>query len=220
MTPPVGALALGALLGYALGAVPVGVLATRLLRAPDVRGVGSGHTGGTNVVRATGKVWVGALTGVLDGALAAGAVMLARALWPASPWPAAAAGAAAVWGHNWSVYIGLRGGVGLSSTAGMLLALAPLQTLGALVTAILVWAGARRLLGHDARSTAATMAVAPLLLALFGQPREGILAGILAALAVIAKALQDWRRTYRRGETFTQQFLGRDGSAGPPAGRD
>jgi glycerol-3-phosphate acyltransferase PlsY len=215
VTPTAGTLALAALLGYALGAVPTGVLATRLFHAPDVRRVGSGHTGGTNVARATGKAWLGALTGVVDAALAAGAVALARALWPASPWPAAAAGAAAVWGHNWSVYIGLRGGVGLSSIAGMLLALAPLPTLGALFAAILVWAGARRLLGHDARSTAATMAVAPLLLALFGQPPAGMAAGTLAALAVIGKALQDWRRTYRPGEDFARQFLGREERSGP-----
>ncbi|NLD72597.1 MAG: glycerol-3-phosphate acyltransferase [Chloroflexi bacterium] len=210
-----GSLALAALLGYALGAVPSGVLATRLCGAPDVRRVGSGHTGGTNVVRATGRVWAGAATAVLDIALAAAAVVLAGAFWQ-GPWPAALAGAAAVVGHNWSAYIGLRGGVGLSSITGMLIAQGPLATLAALVCAVAIWISARRLLGHDARSTVVTIALVPLLLVLFGQPLPVVVSGILGALAIIARALEDWRRPYRRGEAFAQQFLRRKDAPRPP----
>ena len=204
-----------ALLGYTLGALPTGVLACRLAGAPDVRTVGSGHTGGTNVARATGRAWIGALSGLGDLAKAAAAVLLAR-LWcpgavPGPGWAGAVAGAAAVVGHNWSAYIGFRGGVGLSTLVGMLAAQAPLPTAGALVVAVPVWLGARRLLRHDARSTALTMVLVVPLLALAGAPLPALASGLLGALAVAAREVGDWRREYRAGESFTEQLTGRQG---------
>lgn len=204
-----------ALLGYTLGALPTGVLACRLAGAPDVRTVGSGHTGGTNVARATGRAWIGALSGLGDLAKAAAAVLLAR-LWcpgavPGPGWAGAVAGAAAVVGHNWSAYICFRGGVGLSTLVGMLAAQAPLPTAGALAVAVPVWLGARRLLRHDARSTALTMVLVVPLLALAGAPLPALASGLLGALAVAVREVGDWRREYRAGESFTEQLTGRQG---------
>jgi len=207
-TATVATLLEAALLGYALGAVPCGVLVTHLAGAPDVRTVGSGHTGGTNVVRATGRVWLGILSGALDVALATAAVLLANLLWPGQAWPAALAGAAAVAGHNWSAWIGFRGGVGLSSLLGMLAAHAPVAMLAVLPVAVAVWLGGRRLLRHDARSTALTVALVPPMLAIVGLAPPVIIGGLLGALAVIAREAGDWRREYRAGETFTEQFSG------------
>jgi glycerol-3-phosphate acyltransferase PlsY len=126
VTGPLGAfLAIAA--GYLLGAVPVGLVVGRLVRGVDVRDVGSRRTGATNVTRTLGTGW-GAVVLVLDVAKGVLAVLLAGVLYDGAggEWVAAAAGLAAVVGHNWSAFIGFAGGRGVATTGGGLLALAPL----------------------------------------------------------------------------------------------
>ncbi len=102
--------------GYLLGSIPVGYLVVRWLRGIDVREVGSGRTGGTNVLRAAG--WKAAvLTGVGDGLKALAAVLLARRL-GGPPLLVALAGVAAVVGHNYSVFLRFRGGAGTMASIG------------------------------------------------------------------------------------------------------
>ena len=104
------------LTGYLLGSIPVGYLVVRWLRGIDVREVGSGRTGGTNVLRAAG--WKAAvLTGVGDGLKALAAVLFARQL-GGSPLLVALAGVTAVVGHNYSVFLGFRGGAGTMASIG------------------------------------------------------------------------------------------------------
>ena len=128
MTGPVGAVAL-VLLGYLIGAIPFGILAGRMARGVDLREHGSRRTGTTNALRTLGLGWAVAVF-VLDVAKGAVAVVLAQALYQAgaagtSEWVAAAAGVAAVVGHNWSVFIGFRGGRGVATSAGGLLVISP-----------------------------------------------------------------------------------------------
>lgn len=190
-------LLLAGLLGYLLGAVPTGVLMCRVLRGVDVRERGSGHTGGLNVSRVVGP-WAGAVTGLVDAALGLAAVAAATLL-TSNPWAATVAGAAAVVGHNWSVFIGLGGGIGLSSLIGGLLYLSPLHTIVAAVVLALLWLALTALLHqHRARSTVLAMvAVGPLLWAL-GEPLHAILLGAVGGLAVAVKTLPDWNREYRQ----------------------
>lgn len=102
--------------GYLLGSIPVGYLLVRWTRGVDVREVGSGRTGGTNVLRAAG--WkIAVLTGAGDGLKALAAVLLARQL-GGSPLQMALAGVAAVVGHNYSVFLGFRGGAGTMASIG------------------------------------------------------------------------------------------------------
>lgn len=104
------------LTGYLLGSIPVGYLVVRWLRGIDVREVGSGRTGGTNVLRAAG--WGAAvLTGVGDGLKGLAAVLFARQL-GGSPLLVALAGVAAVVGHNYSAFLGFRGGAGTMASIG------------------------------------------------------------------------------------------------------
>jgi glycerol-3-phosphate acyltransferase PlsY len=109
--------------GYVLGSVPVGFVVVRLLRGVDLRTVGSGRTGGTNVMRAAG--WpVALLCGVGDIAKAALAVLIVRAL--AGPIILQAlTGVMAVLGHNYSIFLGLRGGAGTAPSMGGAAALWP-----------------------------------------------------------------------------------------------
>lgn len=143
MSGPLGAAAL-VLLAYLIGAVPFGMLAGKLAGGIDLRRHGSRRTGATNTLRTLGLRWAAAVF-VLDVGKGIAAVLLARALYLAGPpgspeWVAAAAGVAAVVGHNWSVFIGFGGGRGVATSAGGLLALSPL-TLVALVplVAAVVW---------------------------------------------------------------------------------
>ena len=121
-------------LAYLLGSIPVGLLATRLLKGIEITEVGSGRTGATNVYRAAGP-WGMALTTLgdaLKGILAVGiaqlAAMLGSAVAPEATWLhwiEPLAGIAAVAGHNWSVFLGFKGGAGTVTTVGALAAMNP-----------------------------------------------------------------------------------------------
>jgi acyl phosphate:glycerol-3-phosphate acyltransferase len=110
---------LGLLLGYLCGSIPFGMILTRLGGAGDLRDVGSGNIGATNVLR-TGRKGLAAATLLLDLAKGAVAVCLARLWLPgAELWAAAGA----MFGHIWPVWIGFRGGKGVATLMGVTLAL-------------------------------------------------------------------------------------------------
>ncbi|MCE2467383.1 MAG: glycerol-3-phosphate acyltransferase [Caldilineaceae bacterium] len=135
------------LIGYLLGAVPVGFLACRIW-AVDIRTVGSGRTGATNAWRAAGlkAALPTALGDALKGVAAVALVRwLLAQLAPAAPadlniLAAAAAGGAAVLGHNWSVFLGFKGGAGGITCALTCLALNPIVGLIVVVVgAAMMW---------------------------------------------------------------------------------
>ena len=108
-----------AVFGYLLGSVPFGLVITRLAGLGDIRSIGSGNIGATNVLR-TGRRDLAALTLVLDAGKA-GLAFAAGAL--AFGWgPGLAAGAAAFFGHCFPVWLGFRGGKGVATFVGLLLA--------------------------------------------------------------------------------------------------
>lgn len=110
------------LLGYLIGSIPFGVIVGRLTRGIDVRDYGSGSMGMTNVIRTVGAK-AGALVFLADMAKGAAAVALAWLLFTSDmvAWGQVAGGAAAVIGHSWPVYIGFRGGRGVTTGFGALL---------------------------------------------------------------------------------------------------
>src|SRR5437016_8529319 len=120
---------------YLLGSVPCGWVVMKLYRNMDVRKLGSGNIGAANVFRAGGP-GAFAATLILDGLKGFIPVMLGIALGLGDQeWALAAIGLAAVLGHSWSLYLGFRGGKGVATSGGVLLALAPV----ALVIAGLSW---------------------------------------------------------------------------------
>ena len=126
--------------GYLLGSIPFGVIATRLGGAGDIRKVGSGNIGATNVLR-TGRRDLALITLIGDGGKGAIAVLAARALWGHDA--DALAGAAAFVGHLFPVWLGFRGGKGVATFFGVMLAAAwPVGVLAAL-TWIVVFAVSR-----------------------------------------------------------------------------
>jgi acyl phosphate:glycerol-3-phosphate acyltransferase len=127
--------------GYLLGAIPTGYVMGRLLRGIDVRDYGSGKMGGTNTLRTLG-LRVALIVMVVDIAKGAVAVLIARAI-SDEPYVQTVAGLAAVAGHVWPVYVGFRGGRGVGTSFGALLAMNPLASLALLPVAIAVIAISR-----------------------------------------------------------------------------
>ncbi|WP_374292033.1 glycerol-3-phosphate 1-O-acyltransferase PlsY [Paenirhodobacter enshiensis] len=117
-----GAAILGAVavLGYLLGSIPFGVLVTRIMGLGDLRKIGSGNIGATNVLR-TGNKAAAVATLLLDGGKGAGAVLVAGALF--GPNAAQLAGGAAFIGHLYPVWLRFQGGKGVATFLGTLLAL-------------------------------------------------------------------------------------------------
>lgn len=107
------------LLGYLLGSIPFGIVLTRLAGAGDLRAVGSGNIGATNVLR-TGRKGLAAATLLLDGAKGAVAVLLAQYI---NPDYGVLGAAAAFFGHCYPVWLGFKGGKGVATYAGIALAL-------------------------------------------------------------------------------------------------
>lgn len=121
-------------LGYLLGSIPFGLVLTRLAGKGDIRDIGSGNIGATNVLR-TGSRGLAALTLILDCLKATAVILIAQRLFGPSAGPVAAAGAFV--GHLYPVWLKFRGGKGAATLFGILIALLPIA---ALVYAI-VWIG-------------------------------------------------------------------------------
>jgi glycerol-3-phosphate acyltransferase PlsY len=114
-------LLLWAVIGYLLGSIPFGMVLARVMGLGNLREIGSGNIGATNVLR-TGNKTAAALTLLLDGGKGAVAVLLARAM--AGEDAAQLAALAAFLGHCYPVWLGFRGGKGVATFLGIFLALA------------------------------------------------------------------------------------------------
>lgn len=118
-------------IGYLLGSLPTGLVVVRALTGTDIRNAGSGNIGTVNVYRVTG-LGASALVLAVDMLKGAGAVVLARA-WGLPAAVQVAAGLAAIAGHNWSPFLRFRGGKGIATSFGVLLAMSPIVGLVAAV---------------------------------------------------------------------------------------
>jgi acyl phosphate:glycerol-3-phosphate acyltransferase len=109
--------------GYVLGSIPFGFLIAKAVKGIDIRTYGSGRTGGTNVYRAAGLP-AGIATAMLDVGKGALAVTIARALFPeAAGWAESLTGIGVILGHNYSCFLGFRGGAGGATAVGTGMAL-------------------------------------------------------------------------------------------------
>jgi glycerol-3-phosphate acyltransferase PlsY len=121
--PALGTVALVAAGGYLLGSIPFGVILTRLATGEDVRSIGSGNIGATNVLR-TGRKDLAFATLLLDAGKGAAAWLIVQTMFPGVPALAAIAGGAAFIGHLFPVWLGFKGGKGVATFFGLLLAAA------------------------------------------------------------------------------------------------
>jgi glycerol-3-phosphate acyltransferase PlsY len=166
---------------YLLGSIPFSFLVARLWGVRDVRTVGSGNVGATNVMRAAGRL-PGLIAFALDAGKGALAVALAQRL-DASGLLAALAAAGVVIGHVFPVWLGFRGGKGVATGAGAFAPVLPLASLLAVAIFTLVLALTRYV---SAGSIAGTLALSALLFAL-GAPPPVARVGVLLALLIVLK---------------------------------
>ena len=182
------------LLGYLLGSIPFGLLLTRAAGLGDVRAIGSGNIGATNVLR-TGRKGLAAATLILDAAKGAAAVLVAAALWPGMAQLPPLAGLAAFLGHLFPVWLKLRGGKGVATLIGVVAAL----LWPAALAVAAVWILALVLTRYSSVGGMAAAVAAPVAAFLLGRPDLALLfAGF--ALLVLWKHRANLARLFRGEE--------------------
>jgi acyl phosphate:glycerol-3-phosphate acyltransferase len=164
--------------GYLLGSIPFGLLLTRLAGLGDIRNIGSGNIGATNVLR-TGRKGLAAATLVLDGGKGAAAVLIAAAL--AGRDAALVAGLGAVLGHLFPIWLRFRGGKGVATGLGVLLASA--WPVGA--TACVFWLVTAGVLRRSSLAALVAFTIAPFVAVLMEDRGEAWLAAVIALLVWI-----------------------------------
>jgi acyl phosphate:glycerol-3-phosphate acyltransferase len=179
------------ILGYICGSLPFSVWITRLAKGVDVRDAGSGHAGTTNTVRQAGFGW-GALVLVLDLAKGFLPTYLAAQFTP-ELWVVVATATFAVIGHCWPLFAGFRGGMGLATFGGALLAIQPLAfliCLGLIITLVLI-------IRHSARASVITGIIAAPVLWLLNIRDATFWIALSAGLVIAFRFMMDWNRKYR-----------------------
>ena len=183
------------LLAYLLGSLPFGLWVTRLVKGVDVRDGGSGHVTTTNTIRQAGRL-AGAVVFVLDlgkgylalwlslqAGLGAGSLALSAAL--------------VVAGHCWPIFAQFRGGMGLATMGGVLLAVSPTGFLlsGVGLGILLI------VLRHPARASLIAALASPLILRGLGFPSDAVWVAAAAGVVVAIRFTIDWNRKYPESGT-------------------
>jgi acyl phosphate:glycerol-3-phosphate acyltransferase len=201
---PLMALAATLLLGYVSGSLPFGLWLGRWLRGVDVRTMGSGNLGATNVYRSLGP-GIGVATLLLDIAKGAAPVWLLPhsglgAAFPGGPeWCALAAAFAAVAGHVWTFLAGFKGGKGVATSAGVLLALSP-PSFGVFVGVFLVTLLATRFVSLGSMLGAVAFSIALARFSPAGVASPSFAVGALLAVLVIVRHKENIGRLLRGEE--------------------
>ena len=175
--------ALALAFGYLLGSIPFGLLLTRAAGGPDVRTIGSGNIGATNVLR-TGRKGLAAATlacDILKGTIAVLAVKYlagAEAARVAGDFAALAAGLGAFLGHLFPVWLKFKGGKGVATYIGVLMGLA----WPAALIFCAIWLGVAAVFRYSSLAALVASALTPMTLWLFGQPGTAVLFLALSAL--------------------------------------
>jgi acyl phosphate:glycerol-3-phosphate acyltransferase len=182
--------------GYLLGSIPFGVIFTRMAGLGDIRQVGSGNIGATNVLR-TGRKELAAATLVGDALKGTAAVLLVAFWW--GPQLATIAALGAFMGHLFPVWLGFKGGKGVATFIGVLIGLKPLAAL----IFVALWLGLAFTTRYSSLSALVASAASPVVLWLLGEPG-------MAAMAVILVALLWWKHS----ENISRLLAGTEGKIG------
>jgi glycerol-3-phosphate acyltransferase PlsY len=183
------------LFGYLLGSIPFGLILTRMAGLGDVRKIGSGNIGATNVLR-TGRKGLAAAT-LLADALKGTAAVLVAAQW--GPQFAMMAALGAFLGHLFPVWLGFKGGKGVATFIGVLIGLKPLAAL----IFCLIWLGVAFASKYSSLSALVASAATPIVLWLLGEPG-------MAGIAVVLVALLWWKH----GQNISRLLAGTEGKIG------
>lgn len=165
------------LIGYLLGSIPFGLVLTKLAGLGDIRSIGSGNIGATNVLR-TGRKGLAAATLILDALKGTAAVLI---FWRFGEIPAVAAGLAAYVGHCFPVWLRFKGGKGVATFLGVLLGL----HWPTMVIAALIWLGTAAASRYSSLSALVASVAAPLILFAFGKYEIAAVAALMTIVIFI-----------------------------------
>lgn len=179
---------LALLLSFVIGSIPFGVLLGKM-RGVDVRAVGSGNIGATNVWRALGPVF-GVLSFALDVLKGVAGPLLGRWLLHDLQWGIAACGIAAVLGHIFSPFLGFKGGKGISTSLGALFGLMPL--VGLVIFAF--WGVVLGLTRMISLASVAACVGLPVVALLFHAPTPFVVVALLMSLFALIKHIPNLKR--------------------------
>jgi acyl phosphate:glycerol-3-phosphate acyltransferase len=166
---------LAAAIGYLLGSIPFGLVLTRLAGTQDIRTIGSGNIGATNVLR-TGRKGLAAATLILDALKGTAAVVVASFV--GGPYAAMIAGLAAFLGHLFPVWLQFKGGKGVAVYIGVMLGL----FFPAAIVFCLAWLACAFTSRYSSFSALAASAITPIFLWWYASPQLAILAGVMTLL--------------------------------------
>jgi glycerol-3-phosphate acyltransferase PlsY len=181
--------------GYGLGSIPFGLLLTKAAGLGDVRSIGSGNIGATNVLR-TGRKDIAAATLLLDALKATAAALIMSAF---SPEAGALAGFGAFLGHIFPVWLKFKGGKGVATFLGSLLGIA----WPAGLAFIAIWLSVAFLSRYSSLAALVASAASPFVLFLMGLPGQALLLGLMAAIL--------W---WKHKENIARLFDGTEGKIG------
>lgn len=169
---------LSLVVGYLLGSIPFGLILTRIAGTQDIRSIGSGSIGATNVLR-TGRYGLAAATLIAD--VLKGSIAVVLAAWWFGHDAGLVAGLAAFLGHLFPVWLRFKGGKGIATGLGVLLAVSWKAALAAAIIWLVVAAAFR----YSSLASLAASVVAPVVLWFVGTPAEALTFAIMAALTFI-----------------------------------
>ncbi len=163
-------------LGYLMGSIPFGLLLTRMAGHGDLRSIGSGNIGATNVLR-TGNKKLAAATLLLDALKATIAAVIAQAVFGQNA--GLIAGFAAFIGHLFPIWLGFKGGKGVATYIGTLLGVAPLMVL----VFAAVWLAVAFLTRYSSLSALVATLVIPVVLWILGMPETAMVTAVMTAIS-------------------------------------
>ncbi|MFD1746958.1 glycerol-3-phosphate 1-O-acyltransferase PlsY [Rhizobium helianthi] len=165
-------------MGYLLGSIPFGLLLTKAAGMGDIRSIGSGNIGATNVLR-TGNKKLALATLLLDAFKATAAALMAAALW--GPEAGLLGGFAAFIGHLFPVWLGFKGGKGVATYIGTLLGVAP----GMVLVFAFLWLTVAKLSRYSSLSALVATLLIPVVLWLVGEPKAALVMAIMTVITYL-----------------------------------
>ena len=192
-------------LGYLLGSFPAGYLAAKAVKGVDIRTVGSGNVGSTNVGRLMGKKWAVAVT-LVDMIKGAAGFLLAKSTGVTDPYILAMTAFAGVCGHNFPLWLGFRGGKGVSSSYGVAFFLYPPLSFVLAPAGGLIWVLLLKTKGYVSLASLLSLWSLPFFAFFLKFPFAYIL--LLVSLALLS--------TLRHGKNIRRLLEGKESRVGRP----
>jgi glycerol-3-phosphate acyltransferase PlsY len=182
-------------ISYLAGGIPTGYMVVKKLKGIDIREHGSGNPGTANVYRVAGAM-PGAITLAVDALKGFLPVLLAQRLYPSRLTVHILTGAAAIIGHDWTIFLGFRGGKGVATSAGVFAAMMPKS----MACTVAVFAACVWISGHISVGSMVGAVTIPVFNLIFGVPAELTWMSLAAAVLILYKHIPNIQRLLSKKE--------------------